>query len=241
MSDVEVQFLREGGVIGTDRTNARGKACIQANAGGKTWKYTARVQTDDYQGVSKGHVFVWGDEHPAVAIDIDETLMRSQYVGLIFNSRDPSRPMPHSRKVIKQLSEHYGIVYISARSRLFRNKTRYWLQQHGYPLGPVVLGDNFNSIAWQHHSKLDMMTRLSKKLPSLSAGIGDKSADEEAFLANELQCIIISSFYPWRDEKTIVVDDWRGVGKILLQDKKQIQQAGKIVYAAASQPANYKE
>lgn len=241
LADIEVAFERDGEILGVGHTDHHGRASINCPAGTETWDFTARAGTARWQGASQGHVFVWPESRPLVAIDIDETVIRSQYLSLLFDRHDQSPPMPHSQRVIKRLAQQYGVIYISARARLFRDKTRQWLSRYDYPVGPVILGADFNSIAWQHDAKYRMLKALREQRPALRIGIGDKGADENAFLANRMKCIIINPLYLLRDHKTIVMDDWRGVEKLLLDREPASQSNDRISLAASSRPAHYEE
>jgi hypothetical protein len=241
LSAIAIRFERGGEWLGTGRTDSTGKATVKCDAGSGTWEYRASAVIGDRQYRSLGRVYVWEADKPIVAIDIDETVIRSNYASLVLDPFDKSPPMPQSRPVIERLSERYGIVYISARARLFRDKTQHWLDEHGYPPGPIALGDDFGSVLLQHHAKLTILRKLRRLRPTVGVGIGDKGADEYAFLANDMKCIIINPFYPFRQDGTIVLRDWQEVEQVLMPPgaADQDERGDEVAWATSTQPGRF--
>jgi phosphatidate phosphatase PAH1 len=74
-----------------------------------------------------------------VACDIDSTISETSLNALFFDDIDStSRPIEGSVEVLREIARDYQIMYLTARPRFTLEKTRSWLDAHGYPREPVI-------------------------------------------------------------------------------------------------------
>ncbi len=225
LSDIEVEFLKNGEVIGRANTDPNGRAAMTCNGPPVDWAFMARAVTNGQNLSSQGRVFVWPAGRPVIAIDLDETVVESRYIDMIFTLKDPSKPVPHSRDGIAQLTDHYGIIYLSTRPRLFRDMSLDWLNRHDYPVAPLFHTDGLPAVFRQREEKFGQIERLRAAGVNLVAGIGDKGADEHAFAGQDLPCVIVRrNGYAPTTPATTCVSTWTGVPAAL---RAQLESGGR--------------
>ena len=58
-----------------------------------------------------------------------------------------AKPIGNSAEVLRKLSMHNNIVYITARPKIAEFVTRVWLKKNGYPLGKIYFSNNKVEVA----------------------------------------------------------------------------------------------
>lgn len=200
-----VVFRRDGELLGTVRTDADGCATFDLNCSDEQWTYSASRPDGTLR--SEGTVYAWDPERPTLVFDLDETLIDSRYAGMVFKLEDSSKPKAGAREILHELSKDYGIIYISARARLFRDMTREWLKQYDFPPGPTCYAEDFSAFFSQDKAKYVITSGLQRRGLHIVAGVGDKLADELAFDDCGLPTIIIRPDYAPRRSGTILLSD----------------------------------
>jgi hypothetical protein len=125
----------------------------------------------------------------AVLVFIDGTICdRSAQLHLMgtpaFHEREAilgGLAVPGSVECLRELARVYEIVYIGARPESAVKYTREWLDNMGFPKGPVLLAET-------QEERLGIARRLGDRL-DFAAGIGDRWDDNELHL--ELGCMSI--------------------------------------------------
>lgn len=214
---IDIDFIADDRIFATTKTDANGRATVTIDSGTGVWDYHARATVDGREFTSPGRVFVWPAGKPVIVVDVDETILDSRYVDMVVRIEDPSPPIEHSREAVRRLSEHFGIVYFSTRPRLFRNMTLKWLREHDYPVAPTYHTDKLAAVFRQREERTEGLDRLQKAGINIVAGIGDKGADEGAFVAHKIPCIIVRRGYWKSSDETVVVKDWSTIADLLIQ------------------------
>lgn len=91
------------------------------------------------------------------------------------------RAVPGSASCLQELARRYAIVYIGARPAFTQPATQEWLEQEGFPAGPVYLAET-------QEERLALVTEIGSQYDFI-AGIGDRWDDNE--LHAELGCLSI--------------------------------------------------
>jgi uncharacterized HAD superfamily protein len=89
--------------------------------------------------------------------------------------------VPGSVQCLQELAQRYALVYIGARPAHTLPVTKEWLEQMGFPAGPVYLGET-------QAERLALVKDLCARF-DFSAGIGDRWDDNELHL--EIGCLSI--------------------------------------------------
>lgn len=211
LPDVPVEFYRDGDLLGSALTDDRGCATIDCDGPAKPWRYCALAALPDGDLEAQGVVWHLPADRPVVVIDMDETLLQSRYLSMLFWIQDPSPPMAYAQEAVTAMSRDYQIIYISTRARLFRDMTRAWLEKHDFPPAPIVHACDFSAVFDQRQAKVEMVRSLKQRGVRIVAGVGDKELDEFAYDANGIPAIIIRPGYRPKHEGTIALPDWADV------------------------------
>ncbi|MCQ1530057.1 LNS2 domain-containing protein [Lutispora saccharofermentans] len=108
-------------------------------------------------------------------------------------------PTSDSVKCLKELSQKYKIIYIGARPNCYKDITKKWINETGFPDGNVYLSEN-------QSDRLKIAKKLKEQY-NIIAGIGDRWDDNEMHLEIGCISIILKEFE----------GDWNTVRKYLLK------------------------
>ena len=125
---------------------------------------------------------------PVCIVDLDKTLVASGFHLVLVG--DP-QPMPGSVDVMKRIDKDYTVVYLTHRPDLFGVKSKGWLRQQGYPLGPLLLSDIGGFIQGSGAFKSNVLKDLRARFTGNAVGIGDKISDAQAYFDNGLRSFLI--------------------------------------------------
>lgn len=86
----------------------------------------------------------------AILIFIDGTICDTRHRHHLFGTSDfysesqilKDSPTPDSVNCIKELSQKYKIIYIGARPNYYKNITKKWINETGFPVGDLYLSEN---------------------------------------------------------------------------------------------------
>jgi len=147
-----------------------------------------------------------------IVLDIDNTLTNKNW----FKSKMEPEPYDGDAvRVVNKLSEHYAIVYLSARLFPLHNGTRRWLLKHGFPDGPIILWsptllDLFRPSFYKRQALAD----LRNTGVNLVVGIGNTKDDLEAYQEAKMDAIILhkhidgpNSVTRWSEIETLLLKD----------------------------------
>ncbi len=192
--DIEVEFFAGRTRLGDDKTNDEGIASIECDPfpRGET-RVEAVAHMDGKTLSAAASVFEWDEEKVAIAVDIDDTIARTDYDDLVFDERDDdSDPIKSARRTLRRLSQDFQILYLTARPRFMLDKTRDWLEEEEFPPGPVVVAPGLRETINAEQYKRDTLKRYRKDWPNLLIGIGDKPSDAKAYGENDMLTLIVT-------------------------------------------------
>jgi hypothetical protein len=177
---VRIDFLEEGKLLGSARTDARGSATIEVDAGPPGRRRFRVVSPRAEQALV---VDVLPADAPILVLDLDHTVADVSPWRFAFADNRSVRPLPGAVEAIQGLAGSYHIVYLTARDHSFLTKTREWLRLRGLPDGPVFIRRRrFWSLSPMAH-KLERLAEVART-HRLVAGVGDLPSDMEAYRRN---------------------------------------------------------
>jgi hypothetical protein len=89
---------------------------------------------------------------------------------------------------VSDLAREFNIVYMTARRWFMRDKSRQWLERHGFPIGPILCRGPYMTSAGEF--KRGVIADLRGKFPGIFVGIGDRAHDAHACLSNRIPAIL---------------------------------------------------
>lgn len=248
VKDIEVEFFADGRKLGHDKTDEHGRASIKFRPrppGDRLIETTARV--DGKMLKASARVFEWREDVVAIAVDIDNTISRTDYEELVFDeNEDDSHPIKSARKTLRALSADFQILYLTARPRFLFDKTRQWLDENEFPPGPLVVAPGLRAAMRPEAYKRDALKRYRDDWPNILIGIGDKPSDAKAYGENRMLTLIVTDkeksrsygrhavcFRKWKE-----VDAFFKANKERLADPKRLKDIikGKAMIECALEP-----
>lgn len=182
--------------VGQVATDARGRAELtlgSLEAG--TYRYRVRLRSDVWEAPpAEALVFAIPRETPIFITDIDHTIADVSPLGFILRPNPSIRPVPGAPEALREIALRFQVVYLTARDHVFAVKTRDWLQQRGFPEGPLYLRKDtrFWDTSPREH-KIARLGELRARFPNLRWGVGDVLGDIEAYAAHGIEGIL---FWP---------------------------------------------
>lgn len=182
---------------------------------------------DDPPSPARINVFCRQAETSIVIVDLDKTIVASGFHTVLIGSPDP---MDHSQDVLERLHKSHTIVYLTHRPDLFGIKSRKFLDDEGYPDGPLLLSSVSGFMKGSGAFKSGELADLKNRFPNVRIGIGDKISDAQAYHENGLQAFLIIKIpdednpEPYEElandlgelnEEVQVVTGWRQVEEVL--------------------------
>jgi hypothetical protein len=127
-------------------------------------------------------------DEPIVIVDLDKTVVASGFHTVLLGSPDP---MDNSQDVLKRLDQNNTIVYLTHRPDLFGIKSRQFLDDEGFPHGPLLLSSVSGFMKGSGAFKSGELANLKKRFRNVHIGIGDKLSDAQAYHENGLKAFLI--------------------------------------------------
>lgn len=229
----EIVFCHDQREIGRAVTDSEGYASIrwQAPSNIGYWFVVCQPAAPEVAaGAGKARLLVdaVSADTPIVIVDMDNTVVRPQWTGVVTGTADP---VPDSAEVLRRLHEDCGwaVVYLSARPDLLGVRSRDWLDKHQFPLGPLLLSQRLLIYdSGQQDYKSRRLMQVAARFRNIRAAIGDKPGDALAYGAiNIPMCIVVlSNTVADRDGRRIreladgdgairIARDWRQVEDLL--------------------------
>lgn len=238
VEDVAVRFHLGGREVGDDDTDGDGRASVKCKLRADAVEtFEARVTVDGRELRAVGTIHRWDSERTIIAVDIDDTIAETEYRQLILKDRDKkSDPVDDSRKTLRRLSDDYHIVYVTARPRFLLEKTRRWLKDEKFPLGPVETARGLRQTLRPTRHKTEVLEDLRDRWPNLLIGIGNNAGDAAAYGANKMLCLIVPPDRKDIDKigrHAVILRDWDAVADVfeanrdILTDRKELKRAVK--------------
>ena len=120
---------------------------------------------------------------------------------------------------MKELSEKFLIVYLTARDDSFLPATMQWLGIKGFPQGPVFFSD-LSKTAFLGSAEKFKKARLAawrKAGINLQVGIGDRPEDASAYLANNMKAFILGAKPGELPMRADAAGSWPEISRFLLE------------------------
>ncbi|MBN2562657.1 MAG: hypothetical protein JXQ75_17160 [Phycisphaerae bacterium] len=214
--DIEIRFFLGRELVGTALTNDSGCATLECRRSlAAVDGYQAEADVPDCELRAPGRTYVWDGDRTAVAVDIDNTICHTDRDHLLFRATDRnSKPIAGSVQTLSAISHDFDIIYLTARPHPMLDKTRQWLAAHGFPDGPLITAPDWRSALRQQRYKRHALQRLRRYLPNLLIGIGDREADVEAYVANDMLAIRIRDDHRAADHPSLVFRTWDEIGAV---------------------------
>jgi hypothetical protein len=164
---------------------------------------------------------------PVAVIDLDGTLVASGFDKVLVG--DPN-PMPRSVEVMQRVAQHYTVVYLTHRTDHFGPKSRRWLEDHDYPLGPLLLSKTGDLLTGSEEYKARRLGNLRSQFERVEVGVGDRFSDARVYLDQGMRSVLVVHLDGFdeaddlRDrasdlddlpEGVLIATDWREVEKAI--------------------------
>lgn len=168
------------------------------------------------QATAEATIFSRGTEREAIILDIDRTLSGSSFFASVFKTGRKIPPLDDAVNVTCALTRRYDLIVVTGRKTHLRRKTNRWLAEKGFPRAPIYFSSLGRFPLSHEKFKTQLIRELKHAWENITIGIGDRDSDARAYLANGLRAVILR-------EKgrcppgAIIVNNWRSIGKILLQ------------------------
>ena len=233
VSDVDVHFSIDGQEVATARSDERGFVVVVADVGGKPEQFEATATLGGKSFRSQGKLIQWRSDRVIVACDIDSTISETSLQALLFEDTDQeSQPIVGSPETLHEIARDYEIMYLTARPRFTLEKTRRWLEDHGYPRAPVITSLTVGDALAQTRYKTRVIRSLRRHYENLLIGIGNTSIDSESYGANGMLALLVRpegditfgrhaiEFHGWEQ-----IRDFFRANRELLRDPERVQAA----------------
>ncbi len=125
---------------------------------------------------------------PVAVIDLDGTLVASGFEEVLVG--DPN-PMPRSVEVMQLVAQHYTVVYLTHRTDHFGPKSRRWLTDHDYPVGPLLLSKTGDLLTGSEDYKARRLTEIRRRFERIEVGVGDRFSDARVYLEQGMRSILV--------------------------------------------------
>jgi len=229
--------FRPGGRIITFRVDGEEIAKVRAGWGGFARATFTPRQEKEYRveafcqgagssqaAVAGATIFSRGTEREAIILDIDRTLSGSSFFASVFKRGRKGAGVrglgagvrDDAVNVTCALARKYDLIVVTGRKTHLRRKTIRWLAEKGFPRAPVYFS-SIGKFPFSHEKfKTHLIRELKHAWENITIGIGDRDSDARAYLANGLRAIILRE--KGRCPRgAILVNNWKGIAKILLQ------------------------
>jgi hypothetical protein len=194
---VPIEFYRQGSMVKRAVTDAEGIARMSVtieNPG--DYFYQARIgedaQLEDLDNRREIQAQMMIRCRPADArlmiVDLDKTVVASGFQEVLVG--DPV-PMADAASVLRETSQQWDVVYLTHRPEYFRTKSRRFLEQHGFPTGPLLLSELGSFIRGSGAFKRNVLQSITSQFGRVEIGVGDKFSDVEAYHAFGLRPYLI--------------------------------------------------
>jgi hypothetical protein len=228
LSDVRVNFYALGRAVGSAVSDAQGRAVAVVDLPPGTRQFEGRADVTGHDVSDTGVIYNWRKDKTIIAIDIDDTLAKTDYVKLIFSNGDgASKLLDNARPVIQSLAPDYQILYITVRPRFLMDKTRAWMASEQLPAGPLVGGLHLGAVFDQVRQKRESLAQLRGAMPNLLIGLGDKDADVVGYHDSRMLALILG---PADGESASLVrrKDWREIGAFFAAHHDTLSDPGRL-------------
>ncbi|MDY6913779.1 MAG: hypothetical protein SVT52_04920 [Planctomycetota bacterium] len=200
MEGVEVAFYRGRLLLGLAMTDQSGLAVAEwTPPAAGNYELTVKIvavpdEVDDViLKVTPAPLLVAArDKNTSFAIiDLDHTVVESSFFRVLVGG---AKPMTDSARVAKLIARRYGLIYLTHRPDLLTRKSKLWLQDNGYPRGPLLVSELKQAFGDSGKFKTTKLKDIRKAFPGVRIGIGDKLSDAQAYVDNGMKAYLIPHY-----------------------------------------------
>jgi hypothetical protein len=229
MRDYSLTFTSPGLVNRGVKTAEEGVATVAVRVpAGPAGLYRVRIafngSSHSRPAEAVGRVFVWPKDGPILVTDIDHTISDLSILQVPFTPIRETPALAGAAEALTELARTYRIVYLTARDEILVERTRAWLNEKGFPEGPLFCRD-LHLGGRQETFKRQFLAELKGRYPRVVVGVGDQPGDARAYLSNGLKAFVLNpedrSQVP---TQAIVVRSWREVRDQLLGEPAWLRQ-----------------
>jgi phosphatidate phosphatase APP1 len=218
---VTLVFRMDGKEIGSARTADEGIASVPFTVpeGGRA---DLRVEVSVGEGSryraapSTLLLAVRDGKRPILVTDIDNTIADVSSLEFLVSTPEEIPELPGAAEALGRLAGRFDIVYLTARDEHYVEATRKWLALRKFPPGPAFFRDLSLATLSARKYKTHALAALKKDWPTLSVGVGDRTEDDEAYLANGMTAILLGGDDLPEGAKRAA--SWADVEKMLAED-----------------------
>lgn len=125
---------------------------------------------------------------PLAIVDLDKTIVASGFEAVLAGN---PQPMAGSQGVLARLARTHTVVYLTHRPDFFTRKSRDWLREQQYPIGPLLLSTRSQFLSGSGRYKAAAIAHLQRDFGRVEIGIGDKISDARAYHESGMKAILI--------------------------------------------------
>ncbi len=226
VEDVQVRFSVDGQEVASAVTDERGFAKAIADVDGPGDRFAASADFDGRSFRDEDLLVEWRSDRVIVACDIDATISQTSLTALFFHEIDEtSMPIEDSPEVLTKLAANFQLLYVTARPRFTLEKTRAWVEEHGYPIQPVVTSLAARDALGQTGYKTRTLNSLRKHYGNLLIGIGNTDIDAESYAIHDMLVLLVQPEAPLGHDGAVIrfqtwtqIHDFFAANESVLQD-----------------------
>lgn len=232
--DVEVEFRVEGEHVATEVTDERGFVKVVTKVEAEADEFEARASFLGEDFSTDGQLHQWRSDRVVVACDIDSTISHTSLGALFFDDEDAtSTPIEGSVEALQQMDADHQILYITARPRFSLEKTRAWLDEHGYPPEPVITSLTIGDALSQSEYKTRTIKSLRKHYKNIVVGIGNTDIDAKSYGAHGMLAILVQPDQEvGREGHVIHFQTWEQISEFFRENRELLMDPERVKIAA---------
>ena len=235
MENLEIAFYHGKRLLGLAMTDQNGLAVAEwTPPAAGNYELTAKIvavpdEVDDaILKVTPAPLLVAArDKNTSFAIiDLDHTVVESSFFRVLVGG---AKPMADSARVAKLIAKRYGLIYLTHRPDLLTRKSKLWLQDNGYPRGPLLVSELKQAFGDSGKFKTAKLKDIRKAFANVRIGIGDKLSDAQAYVDNGMKAYLIPHYKQKpKDMRKMAreIRRLRGHGRLQVVDNWQQIEAG---------------
>ncbi|MDJ0852906.1 MAG: hypothetical protein QNK04_31435 [Myxococcota bacterium] len=221
VEDVEVRFSVGDRQVASATTDERGFAKAVVDVDGPADRFAATAEFDGQDFRDEDVLVDWRSDRVIIACDIDSTISQTSLGALFFDELDEtSMPIADSPEVLNELHLDFQLLYVTARPRFTLEKTRSWVEQHGYPIQPVVTSLAPRDALGQTTYKTRTLNSLRRHYENLLIGIGNTDIDAESYAIHGMLVLLVQpKVPPGRDGDVIRLQSWAQIRSFFAENR----------------------
>lgn len=147
-----------------------------------------------------------------VLVHVDQTVSRATNVTMFRGTANDQIPaVDGAAVVLRGLSAHYQLVYLTDLDASFTGKFKDWMKLRQVPAAPTFFWELFEK-SLSHASYMEQaVAKLRREHGQLTVGVGTVAADATAFVTNGMAAILLQQDPPELPPEVLVAPRWEVV------------------------------